>query len=571
MVGTLKYPEGFDHVDYVNPNAPKGGSLRQGIIGTFDSLNPFIVRGKKAAGLEYVNDSLLGRVWDEPFSLYGLIAERISLPDDRHAIDFYLNPKATFQDGTPITAEDVIFSLTTLRDNGKPNHRTYYKQVKTITALSPTHIHLEFAQEADGTYNQELPLLIGLMPILSKNYWETQDITQTRLSPFVGSGPYKIDTISAGRHITYQRNPTYWAADLPVNKGLYNFDQLIFDYYRDDTVALEAFKAGDLDLRREGNETKWRTQYKLEAVTTGAILKEEIAHQRPEPAKGFIFNTRRPFFQNLKTRQALLYAFDFDWLNKSLWQGQFHHIRSTFPNSFLAAPTQASIAEKLLFQNLSTSVPETLYTEPLSFPTTAGTGLRALRKNLRQAGMLLDQAGWQLQNGKRYDQAGTPFQFEILLVDPADEKIALTYRQNLERLGIEVRIRTVDSAQFQQRLNNFDYDMVLYRWINSLSPGSEQLTYWGSAAAHQEGSRNYAGVQDPIVDHLITRLLQSKSAETLKITAHALDRTLMKGTYFIPLAYKGFDQLAYWQKLQHPKTIPLYGTVVESWWQKNTP
>jgi len=569
MHGEPKYKTGFTHFDYVNPDAPKEGLLKLGWTGTFDSLNPFIVTGVPAMGLGsgYVYESLMARSWDEPFTLYGLIAESVEVPDDRSSVIFNLNPKAHWSDGQPITADDVLFSYETLRDHGRPNHRTYYKKVEKAEQLSPLRIKFIFRHNEDGSIDHEMPLIMGLMPILPRHDWQTRAFDAASLHIPVGSGPYKLIKLDPGHSLTYELDPNYWGKMVAAQRGLFNFRQIRIDYYRDDSIALEGFKAGQYDFRREANATKWATGYDVPAVKDGRIKCECFPHQRPEPASGFIFNTRRPLFHDPALRAALEYTFDFGWINRTLFHGQYRRTESFFPNSELATSKLPDEKEGKILEKYKAQLPADIFTQPVT-PPDSTAGEEALRRNLRKADELLRAAGYVTRDGKLYPpNAQTPVGFEILLNDPAEEKIGLEWARVLKRIGIEARVRTVDSAQYQARLANFDFDVTTGKWINTLSPGNEQFFYWSAAAADQKGSRNYAGIKDPVVDALTNAIPAAASRAELVATVHALDRVLMRGHYTIPFYYQGADCTAYWMKhLRHPAAVPLYGTVLESWW-----
>jgi microcin C transport system substrate-binding protein len=566
MTGDPLYPPDFTHFAYANPDAPKGGILKLGTTGTFDSLNPFIVRGQPPFGLgsgtmSLVYESLMTRGWDEPFTLYGLIASSVEVADDRSGIIFNLNKTAHFSDGSPITADDVLFSYQTLRDEGRPNHRTYYKKVSRAKKLSPTRVEFTFKPNEKGAIDREMPLIMGLMPIMPKNDWQDRDFNQTTLRVPIGSGPYKIASVDIGRKIVYERDPNYWAQDLPVERGLYNFDKIQVDYYRDDNVSLQAFKAGQYDVRREADPTKWATAYDFPAVADGRVRLEQLPHRRTEPAYGYIMNTRRLLFADPVLRAALENSFDFNWVNRNLFHGQFTRVDSYFPNSELAAnqanpltaPSVARLAELAPAAGQPVKPPEDSPQENF-------------RDNLLKAETMLREGGYKIDGDRLFAPSGEPVSFEILLNDPIEEKIALNWAAALKRLGIEARVHTVDSAQYQARLAAFDFDVTANKWANSLSPGNEQTYFFGSAAADQKGSRNYAGVKDPAVDALAAKLPDVKTHAELVATTRDLDRALMQGNYFIPLYYLGADDIASWTRVEHPSQMSLYGNVMESWW-----
>jgi microcin C transport system substrate-binding protein len=568
MTGAPLYAPGFSHFDYVNLGAPKGGILKLGTTGTFDSLNPFIVRGQPPFGLgagtmSLVYESLMTRGWDEPFTLYGLIAESVEVADDRSSIIFNLNPAAHFSDGTPITADDVMFSYLTLRDHGRPNHRAYYKKVAVAEKLSPSRIKFTFKPNERGVIDREMPLIMGLMPIFPKHDWQGRDFNQTSLRIPVGSGPYKISTFDLGRTITYDRDPDYWARDLAPMRGLYNFNKIRIDYYRDDSISLQAFKAGQYDMRMESDPTKWATAYDFPAAHDGRVRLEQLPHHRTEPY-GFILNTRRPLLADPALRAALQYSFDFAWANKNLFHGASTRVDSFFPNSELAAPALPEGKELEILNAYRDKLSPDIFTVPVTPPETATED--QFRDNLLHAESMLRAVGYTIKSDQLYTPGGAPVTFEILLSDPREEKVALNWARSLKRLGVTANIHTVDSAQYQARLSAFDYDVIINKWINSLSPGNEQMYYWGSAAADQKGSRNYAGVRDPVVDALAASISDAKTREDLIASTHALDRVLMAGHYMVPLYYLGADDIASWTRIHHPDKMSLYGNVMEDWW-----
>lgn len=569
MTGEPLYPPDFTHFDYTNPDAPKNGFLKLGAVGTFDSLNPFIVRGQPPFGLgsgtmSLIYESLMTRGWDEPFTLYGLIAQTVEVADDRSSIIFNLNKAAHFSDGVPLTTDDVLFSFETLRDKGRPNHRAYYKKVAFVEKLSPTRIKFVFKRDDKGAVDREMPLIIGLMPIFPKHDWQDRDFNQTTLRPPVGSGPYKITLMDVGRSITYERDPNWWARDLACMRGLYNFNKIRVDYYRDDSVSLQAFKAQQYDMRRESDPTKWATAYDFPAVTEGRVRLERLEHHRTEPAYGFIFNTRHALFADPVLRAALQYSFDFSWVNKNLFHSQYKRVTSFFPNSELAAPGLPEGKELEILNAYRAQLPADIFTTPVEPPTAEDA--EQFRDNLLKAEAMLRDAGYKIDNDRLFTPQGAPVAFEILLNDPVEEKVALNWAHSLKRLGIIAAIRTVDSAQYQSRLAGFDYDVTINKWFNSLSPGNEQMYFWGSVAADQKGSKNYAGVKDPVVDALAASIPNAQTREDLVAATHALDRVLMQGHYMVPLYYLGADDIASWTKLHHPDTMSLYGNVMESWW-----
>jgi len=560
MHGKPKYEESFTHLDYVNPNASKGGVVRFGSYGSFDNLNRVAFKGSKAAGLGYVNDTLMRRVWDEAFSLYGLIAEFVEMPEDRSSVTFYLNPKATFHDGSPITRDDVLFSLETFQTKGTPNQKKTYGKVVSTELIGNHGIKMVFVNNED----KELPLIVaGFLPIIPKKYYENIDVTKTFLDIPLGSGPYTIENLDPGRQIKYKRVENYWAKDLPVNKGLYNFDTIIYDYYKDSNVLVEAFKVGEYDFRREYNVKRWLSEYDFKAVDSGEVILKEMNNDRPVGMNGLVMNTRKNIFNNRNVRLALSYAYDHEWINKTIYQNAYVRTDSFFDNSPLSSSGLPSDAELKLLNPWRDQIPSEVFTETFTPPKTDGSG--NARENLLQAKEILQEEGWIIKNDK-LTKDGEEFKFEFLIVSPSDEKIALAYQSNLKKLGITMEVRTVDSSQYQARLLNYDFDMIKRYWGVSLSPGNEQQFYWGSEVGKKDGSRNYPGINSPAVDALIEKLISAKNREELTTAIHALDRVLLWGHYVVPLYHSNKDRIAYWDFFEYPEKIPLYGIVIESWW-----
>ena len=561
MHGEPRYGPDFQHFDYVDPNAPKGGQARLAAIGTFDTFNPYVVRGQPAVGLELIFESLVTSSADEAFTEYGLIAKTIEIPEDRSSVTFNLRPEARFHDGTPITADDVIFSFETLKIKGSPFFRFYYANVTQVEKLGAHRVRFSFSEGE----NQELPLIIGQMPVLSKAYWQDRNFEATTLAPPVGSGPYRIERFEAGRFIVLKRDENYWGKDLPVNRGFYNFDRLRYDYYRDTTVALEAFKAGAYDLRVENAAKLWATGYDFPAVARGLVKREELHHQMPSGMQGFAYNTRRPLFQDARVRQALAYAFDFEWSNRILFHGMYTRTQSYFDNSELAANGLPSAEELTILEPLRGQVPEEVFTETYKPPVAGDWG--KLRTNLRRALILLQEAGWTFRDRQLVNAStGQPFSFEILLNAPTWERIALPFVRNLERLGIEARVHTVDSAQYENRVRDFDFDMIVEVWGQSLSPGNEQREFWGSHAADLPGSRNVVGIQDPAIDHLIEQVIAAPDRDALITRVHALDRVLLWKHLVIPHWHIPYVRIAYWDKFGRPAVTPMQGPQLNAWW-----
>lgn len=543
MVGSPKYTVESTHLDYANPDAPKGGELKQAATGSFDTLNPYTIKGNAAKGLNLTTDRLMARVWGEPFTLYPLIAKSIDVPNDRSSITFNLNDKARFHDGSRISSEDIIFSFKTLREYGRPNMRRIYKLAKAEPLDSQT---VKFT--LSGDYDRETVMILAMMPIISKSYWQNKDFNQTTLTPPLGNGPYRIKEIDAGRKITYERVADYWAEDLLPNKGHHNFNEITYDYFRDDSVSLEAFKKGDLSLRREWDAGEWNNSYSFDAADNGDVIKEEIKHGRAEKIRGFIFNTRRPPFDNLEVRKALTTIFDFDWVNKNFFYDKYSRIGVPF------------LRNGTFFPNTDLSY----------IPDTSNKKYTTDRRNLlRNADTTLKENGWIIKNGKRiHKDTGEIMNFEILLDTPSQEKIALAYARSLKKMGIEVNVRVMDSAAFRSRINDYDFDMLLYHWNSTLSPGTEQYLYWSCESAKTPSRWNYAGICDPEIDELAKAIPTAKTREELKNLAQNLDKKLQEGQYFVPLYYNPNDYVAYWNTLKRPKVVPLYGIVLETWWME---
>ena len=559
--GDLKYGPGFKRFDYANPEAPKGGDVRLAAIGTFDNLNPFILKGVPAAGVGQLFDTLTVASSDEPSSEYGLIAESVEVPDDRSWVAFTLRPEARFHDGSAITADDVIWTFQTLKTRGHPFYRAYYAQVAKAEALGPSKVKFSFGPGE----NRELPVIAGQLPVLSKAYWSKRDFEKTTLEPPLGSGPYRVETVDAGRSIVYRRVKDYWGAKLPVRAGQNNFDTIRYDYYRDSTVALEAFKAGQYDFRQENSAKNWAAAYNIPAFAQGLIKKEEIPNQVPTGMQAFVFNTRRPIFQDRRVRQALGYVFDFEWANKSLFYGAYTRTRSYFSNSELASSGLPSPEELKVLEPFRGRVTPEVFTKEYQPPVTDGSG--DIRANLREALGLLKEAGWVVQGQKLANtRTGEPMQFEILLDDPNFERITLPFVKNLERLGVTARVRTVDTAQYQKRVENFDFDVTVNGWGQSLSPGNEQTDFWTSERAGIAGSRNLAGIRDPVVDKLVELVISAPDRPSLVTRTRALDRVLLWGFYVIPHWHIQNFRVANWDKFDRPRVSPKYALGFDTWW-----
>jgi peptide/nickel transport system substrate-binding protein len=552
----------FKSLPYANPDAPQGGTLRQAVTGTFDSLNPFIVKGSAAKDVRtFVFESLLTRNLAEPFSLYGLLAESIDMSDDRQSFTFRLRPEAKFSDGSPLTTADVMFSMETLRDKGRPNYKNSYSKVTKVE--TPDEHTLVFTQEAG---DRELPLIVGLMPILSKKSWEGRTFENTTLDALIGSGPYVIADVKPGESISYKKNPDYWGKNLPVGKGLWNFDTVRFDYFKDANSAFEAFKKGDADVRTEGDAVRWTTGYDFPAVKDGKVTLEKVDQRTPAPASGFAFNTRRKLFENRDVREALAMAFDFEWANANLFSNAFHRTYGYFGGSELSSQgTPADAAELAVLGDAANSLPPTALDGTYLLPVSDGSGRD--RKILRTVVDKLAKAGWSIKDGAMMNTVGEPFAFTMTIQNKDQEKIALHYQRTLRTIGIKAEVRTVDPAQFTALQKTYDYDMIPVTWFNSLSPGNEQKLYFGSAGKTTEGTRNYPGIADPAVDAAIEKLLQAKSREDLVAAARAEDRLLVSGHYIVPFYDAGGQWVARWNTIGRPDAQPLQGFEATTLWR----
>ena len=560
--GSPALPANFTHLPYVNPDAPKGGSVKLAGFGSFDNLNPFILKGEAADNLGLMYDTLMYQSEDEPFSQYGLLAQSVDVPADRSWIAFNLNPNAKFSDGKPVTADDVVWTFNTLISKGNPFFRAYYAEVQKVEAESPTRVKFTFKMAG----NRELPLIIGQLAVLPKHYWDGKNFEDTTLTPPVGSGPYAVKDVQAGRSISYQRRADYWGKDLPVNRGRYNIDTIKIDYYRDENVMMEAFKAGEVDFRAERVARLWATAYDFPAVQKGQVIKEEIAHQNPQGMQGFVFNTRRDVFKDVRVRHALALLMDFEWMNANLFHGQYKRSTSYFSNSELASSGVPTCAELAVLEPFRAQLPETLFTQPFTLPVTKGDG--NIRDLLMQANNLLKDAGYEIQKGVMTNKAtGKPLTFEVLLFDSAFERVVQPYLRNLERLGIKASIRMVDTAQYQARLNERDFDMISGGFGQSLSPGNEQAGFWSSQSAAIAGSPNVAGVANPVIDQLIEQIIKAPDRDRLVATTRALDRVLLSGWYVVPNWHLSSYRVAYWNRFSHPAHMARYSLGwPDEWW-----
>lgn len=573
--GTLKYPAKFTHFDWVNPQAPKGGTLRAMAFGTFDTLNPYTFKGSSPVttpnflqyGVSELNETLMVGTGqydpsgDEPTSSYGLIARSVEYSEDRSWVVFNLRPEARFHDGVPITATDVSFSYRTLLKEGHPLYRTNLQEVQRVDILSPQRIRFVFKRAG----NPLLILRLGEMPVLPQHYWKTRDFKATTFEPPLGSGPYRIVQVQPGRSLVFERVSNYWGKDLAVNRGKYNFDRVEFEFYRDSDVAFEAFKAGEFDIYIEHQAKNWANGYSFPAVRRGEVIKAQIPHQIPTQTQGLFMNSRRATFADTRVRQALGLMLDFEWTNRTLFSSAYQRATSYYPNSEFSATGLPVGQEWLMLSPYRNQLPPELFTQPFKVSSTEGRGIG--RDTLRQALTLLNQAGWKLSGQRLLNAKGQPLKLEILLVNPNLERILQPYVENLASIGIDARLRTVDRAQYKQRLDQFDFDMILMTLNQTLSPGLEQWQYFHSSQAAVKGSKNYAGVKDPVVDHLLEVLLAAKSRDEQVAATRALDRVLLWQHYMIPNWYLNNHRLAYRNRFAFVATPP-YTLGLNSWWLK---
>ncbi len=564
VFGDLKYGPDFTHFDYANPDAPKGGTLRLMGLDTFDNLNPFILKGVTPDVIDRTFDTLMTRDYDEPDALYGLVAKSVEMPEDRSWIAFHLRPEARFHDGTPITAADVVFTYETLIAKGHPRFRILYDGVARATAPDAHTVRFDFTPGR----HRDLPVQLAEMPVLSKAYWQGRDFARTTLDAPLGSGPYEVAAVEPGRWIEFKRVKDYWAKDLPVNVGRNNFDIIRIEFFRDRDVALEAFFGGAYDWREEFTSRDWATKYKDKPqVASGRVVTQSLPDHTPSGVQAWFYNLRRAKFRDVRVREALDLAFDFQWTNRSLFYGMYKRTTSMFENSPLAAHDPPSKAELALLEPLKGKVPPEVFEKPFTAPE-AGTPAK-LRHNLREAAKRLSDAGWTIRNGHRENAKGEPLTIEFLIFEPTMGRIINPYIRNLERLGIAAHIRVVDVANFINREQNYDYDVVIERYVQYLTPGIEQRNYWGSKAADTPGSRNLAGIKDPAVDTLIGEVLTADSRPALAAAVGALDRVLMWNHYCVPQWYNSSHNIAYWNKFSRPATPPRYDAslgVVDTWW-----
>ncbi|MFK7839349.1 MAG: extracellular solute-binding protein [Bdellovibrionales bacterium] len=575
--GEPKYGSDFEHLSYVNPNAPKGGSLKMSAIGSFDSLNPFIVKGTPAAGMNFlrsgfVYQSLMQNSWDEPFTLYGILAETIEVGPERDWVAFNLRPEAKWADGKPVSADDVVWTFNTLMEHGQPFFKAYYGDVKSVTAENDKRVKFEFAVKG----NAELPLIVAEIAVLPKHFWTDEnnprDFNKTSLEAPLGSGPYTVGAVDAGRSVEYIRRDDWWGEDLPFFKGFYNFERVTYDYYRDANVALEAFLANEYDVKIENTAKLWESAYNVPALEKGDLIKEEIGNTRPAGMQAFIYNTRRDVFKDKAVREALNYAFDFEWSNKQFAFGAYVRTDSFYENSELASSGLPEGAELELLKRIKEQhpkhVPDEVFTQTYTNPATDGSG-RA-RQNFKTAMKILDDAGWILGEDGIRSKDGVRLEFEIVDSNPLFERWVLPFVKNLKRIGAEANFRVVDTAQYQNRMSAFDFDMTVSGFGQSNSPGNEQRDFWGSEKANVDGSRNYIGVQNPAIDQIIEELIVTQSREDLITHIRALDRILLAEHFVIPMWHFNKWRIAYWSHIARPD--PLSGIsplITDTWWAKS--
>lgn len=560
LLGEPALPADFPHWPWVNPDAPKGGEIALTALGSFDSFNQYVLRGTPAVGLGNLYDTLLKESADEASSEYCHLAGVIELPADRLWVAFELRPEARWHDGRPITAEDVVWTFTTLRTQGRPNYRSYWADVTEVVAEGPRRVVFRFRNNE----NRELALILGQMPVLPKHWWEGRDFARPLLDPPLGSGPYRLERFEAGRSLVYRRVPDYWARDLPTAKGTANFDTMRYEYFRDGTVALEAFKAGQIDFRTENVAKEWATAYDFPAVRRGLVKREEIRHELPTGMQAFAVNLRRPLFQDARVRRALIEVFDFEWMNANLFYGSYARTTSFFSNSELASSGLPQGRELAVLEGFRGRVPDAVFTEAYRLPVTDGSGNN--REGLRRALDLMREAGWTIRDRRLVNAAGQPFAFEILLNGPSFERVALPYVETLKRLGMDPRVRTVDPAQYQVRIDAFDYDMTVDGMGQSLSPGNEQRDYWTCAKVAENGSQNVAGICDPAIDELVELIINAPDRAELVARTRALDRVLLAHNYVIPQWHSRSFRVAYWDKFGRPPRNPRYALALDSWW-----
>jgi len=554
--GDLKYPADFTHFD-----ALKGGSVKRGTLGSYDNLNPFILKGVSAIGASGIYDTLLVSSADEATSAYGLIAESIEVADDIRSVIFNLRTEARWHDGQALTAEDVVWTFDTIKEKGHPAYKSYFSAVAKAEMLDTHRVKFHFSE---GN-NSELPLLFGSFPVLPKHFWADRDFEKTTLDPLLGSGPYRFGKIDAGRSISYERVEDYWAKDLPVNVGQNNFAEFSYQYFRDQTVSLQALKAGDLDFRLEYTSKSWKTEYDFPALEAGHVIKEELPDLRIQRMQAWVFNTRLPKFSDPRVRQAIGYAFDFEWMNKNLFYGAYERLYSYFHGSDFMATGVPEGDELALLENYRDQLPASVFDNEFTQPINDGSG--NIRKQYRKALKLFKEAGWAVKDGKMTNlESGEVMNIELVIAQPSVEKLGIAYRKTLERLGIDFKVRVVDSSQYEKRVEDFDYDMLVLGWAQQLSPGAEIKSAWSSEAADEPGSANYPGIKNPVVDALIKKVIEAPNREELVTATKALDRVLLHNHYVIPQYFAPTYRVAYKNKFKRPEIAPKSILGVSTWW-----
>jgi peptide/nickel transport system substrate-binding protein len=566
MHGAPALAPGFTHLPYADPAAVKGGRVVFGETGGFDSLNPYLLKGRAPWGVRaHTIESLMARSYDEPFTLYGLLALSVETPEDRSWVEFTLRPEARFSDGSPVTVADVIWSLETVGTQGHPAYRNAWNAVSGVAQTGPLSLRISFAEP-----NRELALIMGMRPVLKKAEWEGREFARSTLEPITGSGPYVVDRFEPGRFIAFRRNPDYWGRDLGVTRGLHNFDEIKYEYFRNSEALWSAVKTGEVSVFTDSDAARWVDGYDFPAALDGRLLRGEIAHGRPTGMYGFVFNTRRAVFADRRVREALALSFDWEWINQRLFRGQFKRIESYFANSVLgfegrAEGREAELLAPFADSNAGGTLPEGTLEAGWRPPVSDGSGRD--RKNLRAAARLLEAAGWRVDGRLRVNAAGEPLSFEVLVASTGDETLAELWSGALGRLGVELRVRRVDNAQYVARRRNYDYDMTVNRWFLSLSPGVEQRLYFGAAGRTDPGTRNYMGVDDPAVDAMIAALLAAANRPDFESAVRALDRVLSAGIYVIPFGYLPTDRVAWQKGYARPERDALYGWRPEVWWK----
>ena len=563
MHGEPKYNKDFLSVEYVSNSAVKGGNIVRSSIGNYDTFNPFTLKGNSAAGIGLLYESLTVSSSDEAFTEYGLLAKQIEWPEDRSWVAFTLRDEAVWHDGKQISSDDVVWTFNTLMEKGHPFYKYYYGDVSEVIKISQNKVKFTFSTNT----NKELPLIVGQLPVLPQHYWEDKNFEETTLDIPIGSGPYKIKSFDAGRSITYELNIDYWAFKnniVPIKVGKDNIGTIRYDYYKDRGVEREAFKSGEIDFFSENTSKEWATGYDISAVEQGLIKKELISHENPQGMQAFAFNTRKEIFKDKRVRKALSYAFDFEWTNKNLFYGAYKRTDSFFENSELASNGLPSKEELAYLNPYMDVLPNEIFNAQYNNPKTDGSGF--IRNQLQEATKLIKDAGWILQNGKLTNSNGEPFEFEILLVSPAFERIVLPFIDNLEKLGIKASLRTIDSSQYQKRIESFDFDMIVFTFSQSLSPGNEQRNFWGSDAADTNGSRNVIGIKNDVIDILIEKLINAKDREDLITITKALDRVLLWNYYVIPQWHISAYRVLYWDMFNQPNKKPKYSLGFDTWW-----